>query len=113
MLKRQEFLRSRGTVVEPDRKLDGKLVHSVLNTALVDVDMSASIRLLIDPETKLIRQIQEFYRYSAQDLARIDNEEPAIALGRRENVDRLEYPDRGCSGRPISLPASSGLYSGR
>jgi hypothetical protein len=71
-------LPSRGTVVEPDRKLDGKMLHSVLNTALVDVDMAASIRLLIDPDTKLIRQIQEFYRYSAEDLARIDNEEPAM-----------------------------------
>jgi thiol-disulfide isomerase/thioredoxin len=67
-----------GAVVEPDRKLDGKTLHSLLHTAMVDVDMSASARLLIDPDTKLIRQIQEFYRYTAEDLARIDNEEPAI-----------------------------------
>jgi peroxiredoxin len=68
----------RGLVVEPDRKLDGKMLHSVLQTEQVQVDMAASIRLLIDPDTKLIRQIQEFYRYTAEDLARIDNEEPAM-----------------------------------
>ncbi len=67
-----------GLVVEPDRKLDGKMLHSVLYTELVDLDMSASIRLLIDPDTKLVRQIQEFYRYSPQDLAQIDKEEPAL-----------------------------------
>jgi thiol-disulfide isomerase/thioredoxin len=68
---------SAGLVVEPDRKLDGKMMHSVLHTEPIDVDMSASIRLLIDPDTKLVKQIQEFPRFTPDDFARIDREEPA------------------------------------
>jgi AhpC/TSA family len=64
-------------VLEPDRKLDGKMLHSVLYTQLVDVDMAASLRLLIDPDTKLIRQVQWFYRFTPRDFAEIDKEEPA------------------------------------
>jgi len=71
-------------VVEPDRKLDGKLMHSVLETKQIDVDMSASIRLLIDPDTKLVRQIQEFLRCTPEDLAWIDTQEPA----RRWDVEK-------------------------
>jgi thiol-disulfide isomerase/thioredoxin len=70
--------RGAGLVVEPDRKLEGKMLHSVLHTELVDVDMAASIRLLIDPDTKLIRQIQEFYRYTPEQLAWLDKEEPPM-----------------------------------
>ena len=66
-------------VVEPDRKLDGKMMHSVLHTNLIDVDMSASLRLLIDPDTKLVKQIQEFLRFTSDQLAWIDKEEPAGA----------------------------------
>jgi hypothetical protein len=64
-------------VVEPDRKLNGKMMHSVLHTNFVDVDMSASLRLLIDPDTKLVKQIQEFLRFTSDQLAWIDKEEPA------------------------------------
>jgi len=67
-----------GLVVEPDRKLDGRMLHSVLQTELVDLDMAASTRLLIDPDTKLVRQIQEFYRYTPHQLAWMDKDEPAL-----------------------------------
>ena len=100
-------------VVEPDRELDGKMLHSVLHKQPIDVDMSAAIRLLIDPDTKLVRKIQEFPLFTPQDLAWIDKEEPPLRWHIEMIVDRLKYPDRSRSGGPIYLSASSGLHSGR
>jgi thiol-disulfide isomerase/thioredoxin len=59
-------------VVEPDRKLDGKMLLSLF----LDRGTAISVRLLIDPATKLIRQIQEFYPYTPADLVGLDKEEP-------------------------------------
>ena len=61
------MLASRGArlVVEPDRQVDGKVLHSLL----VDQGMAVSHRLLIEPDTKLIRQIQELYSHSPERLA--------------------------------------------
>ncbi len=67
-----------GPVAEPDRMLDGKRYHSVLYTKPVDVDMAASMRLLIDPDTKLVKQIHQFYRITPEQLAFVDKEEPAM-----------------------------------
>lgn len=54
------------------------MLHSLMRTERVDVDMSESIRLLIDPDSKLIRRIESFYRYTPEDLAWIDKAEPAL-----------------------------------
>jgi thiol-disulfide isomerase/thioredoxin len=68
----------KGWVVEPDRSLDGKMLHSLLHTRPIDVDMQGGTRLLIDPDTKLVRKIQEFPRLTPEDLAQIDKQEPAL-----------------------------------
>ena len=59
-------------IIEADRKLDRKLLRSLL----VDRGTAICLRLLIDPDTKLVRQVQEFYPYSPHDLARMDKEVP-------------------------------------
>jgi len=59
-------------IIEPDRNLDGKM----LNSLLVDRGTAQNLRLLVDPDTKLVRKIQQFYPFSPSDLARMDKEEP-------------------------------------
>ena len=65
-------LRLVGLVVEPDRKLGDKMLLSVVQTEWIDVDMQDSIRLLIDPDTKLIKQIQTFLR--PEEIAQVDKD---------------------------------------
>jgi AhpC/TSA family len=66
-----EIFNSRGArlVLEPDRKVDQKTLHSLL----VERDGASKIRLLIESDTKLIKQIQEILPI---DLARVDAEDP-------------------------------------
>jgi hypothetical protein len=65
-------------VVEPDRMLSGKMLHSLLHTQLIDVDMQGGMRLLVDPETKLIRGIQEFPMITEEQLAELDKQGSAL-----------------------------------
>ncbi len=61
-----------GPVVEPDRKIGGKTLHSLL----VERRGESKLRFLIESDTKLVTQIQEIYPLAQADLARRDAEDP-------------------------------------